>query len=118
MPRCSWIDLLQKGAQVREPDAPKSIVVAQPVEERSEALRLRSVEDIPALGSLRDESSPLQRFEVLRDGSLCHAARARQLGHIDLTRAGDALEHGPPSRIGEGTHDVIDAGTLDHRPIN
>ena len=88
--------------------------MAQPVEQRGEAFRLRPVENLPSLGTIGDEAGLLQGFEVLRDGTLSDSAGAGQLEHVDLPCPGDALEHGATGRIGKSAHDGIDAGGLDH----
>ena len=73
MRRRSWIDLLEEGSEVGEPLAPEDSVVAHPIDERGEALRLGAIIDVPSLGALGDQTGLLQLFEVLGDGALRHA---------------------------------------------
>ncbi|MNT92416.1 hypothetical protein D3C72_2337010 [compost metagenome] len=91
--------------------------MVHPVDQRLEALRLGAVVDVATLGALGDEARLLQRFEVLRNRTLRHAAAARQLDHRDLVGVGDALEHGAPGRIGKSAHDGGDGCGFNHDKI-
>src|SRR4051794_2887861 len=114
MRRHSWIDFLQESSEIGEAVTPEHAVMAHPVDERREALRLGAVVNVAAFGAFRDQPGQLQRLEVLRDGALRHPAPPRQFDHGDLVGTDDPLEHGPPGGIGERAHDGIDGGGLDH----
>src|SRR5713101_540616 len=58
--RSSWIDLLQEGFEVGEAVTPEHAVMAHPIDERREALRLGAIIDIAALGALGDQAGLLQ----------------------------------------------------------
>src|SRR5262249_52794927 len=94
--------------EVSEPVAPEGAVVAHPVCQRLEALGPGAVVDVPALGAFSDQARLLQRLQMLRDGSLGHAAPSRQLDHADLAGLDDPLEDRPPGRNGERVHDGVD----------
>ncbi|MCY1381464.1 hypothetical protein D9M69_693740 [compost metagenome] len=88
--------------------------MAHPVHKRRQPVRLGSVEDVAPLGPLGHQAGLLQGLEVLGDRTLRDAASPGQFGHGDLLRADDALENGPPGRVGEGAHDGIDGGGFGH----
>src|ERR1700737_3494686 len=58
--RRSWIDLLQERSEVGEPLAPEDAVVAHPIDERREPLRLGAIEDVATLRPLGDQAGLLQ----------------------------------------------------------
>src|ERR1700687_1747503 len=114
MRRCSWIDLFQETAKIGETLPPEDAVMAHPIDQRGEPLRLGAIKNIAAFAALGDQASLLQRFQVLRDGALRHITPARQLQHGDLLGLDDPLEHGPPSGIGQRPHDSVDRSGFNH----
>src|ERR1700726_1831897 len=114
MRRCSWIDLFQETAKIGETLPPEDAVMAHPIDQRGEPLRLGAIKNIAAFAALGDQASLLQRFQVLRDGALRYATPPRQLNHGDLVRPDDPLEHRSPSGIGKRAHDNVDGGRFNH----
>ena len=78
-----------------------SPVLADPVRDGAERLRLQPAGAPLRLTTLFDETGPLQHLEVLRDSGQAHVERRRELCDRRLT-AGEAGKDGPSRRIGEG----------------
>src|SRR5689334_22074784 len=88
--------------------------MAHPIDQRRQAFRLCAVEHLPPIGTLGDQPSLLQRFQMLRDGALGDSGPARELQHGDFIGPGDAFINGPSRGVGQSSHDVGDGNGLDH----
>lgn len=52
---------------------------------------------------------------MLGNGALGYTAPLGQFAHGDFVGLDDALEHGPPGRIGKSAHDSIDSVGFIHK---
>src|SRR2546428_13720532 len=88
-----------------------SPVLADPVRDGAERLRLQPAGAPLRLTTLFDETGPLQHLEVLRDSGQAHVERRRELCDRRLT-AGEAGQGAPFPRVRAGGRRDAQGGGL------